>query len=364
MAKYRPISPQHAWRSNRSSNLDMVERYGELYLLSSPFANVIGCYKIVERIAAAEIGLNVEQLLAIFHRLEACGIALYENGHILVRTWFLHNTWESAFAGNVAKAALREIANLPAELRAKWELACIDAGVPQEIISGFVAESLQSPLEVPRKALSNKNHNIEQKTEQKTTTTTPKSSNVEQHRGGSYLTELHLLPIAENHRAFIESSVQGLSPEDAQRIADEVVGALEAARSGKREPIRGLHGWLPELVDRLRRGSFVPQWGPEIADKRNSAMQAQQRNEDATRERKAELERQEQERSIAEALLQEISSADLVEFAALAEPHVPLRDLRPKVKEAILRREMPPGLGCAAVLVAAKQWRAKVGAEQ
>lgn len=363
MARYRPISPEQAWRSTRSAQLNMAERYGEFYLLTSPFSNAIGCYRIVERIAAAEIGLSLDQFLDMLNRLQNRGIAVFENGYILVRTWFLHNTWESALQGNVAKAAIRDVAELPAKMRENWISACIEAGVPEEIIEKFIPEPLPSPSQGATNPLNNKNNNIEQLTRTGTTTTQDKESKVV--RGGSRNEiALHLLPIAEIHRAFIESCVQDLSPEDAQKIADEVSGALEAAQNGKREPIHGMHGWLPTLVDRLRHGTFIPQCGPAIAARRAAAAQAQQREVESTLSKAIELKRQEQEQTETLKILQTLSPADLDVFSVIAEKHVPIREMRPKIKEAISNRELPTGLGGAAVLAAAKEWRFKMEMKQ
>lgn len=363
MAKYRPISPAQSWRSTRSSALDVRERYCEIYLLTSPFSNPIGCYPLVENIAAAEIGLSAEELLSMLSRLQSKGIIIYEYGHVLVRTWFFHNIWQSTLLGNVAKMALSDVAALPPELQKKWASACIEVGIPEEIVDQFIPKPLSAPLEEASHPLSNKNYNkTEHQTEHGTTNAT--KTNINEMESGSSILKINLLPIAENHRNFIEAAVCGLSPDDAQKIADEVCGALQAVKDGKREPIRGLHGWLPKLVERLHNDTFAPQWGLDVAARRKAAVQTQQRENESARQNEVDHELQMRERSNAEALLHALSPEDLENFAALAESLIPLRNFRPKIRESIVKREVPLGLGCAAVLGAAKEWRSKEGAKQ
>ena len=61
-ASYRPIRQQETWCSLMSAEMTISERYGQLYLLTSPHTNTIGCYALVPRIAAAEAGLSTEEL--------------------------------------------------------------------------------------------------------------------------------------------------------------------------------------------------------------------------------------------------------------------------------------------------------------
>jgi hypothetical protein len=145
VARYRPISPDQCWRSSRSAALTISERQGELYLLTSPFSfvNPLGCYSIVQRIAAAEMGISVDELTNILDRLDEKGIVLCIDNYIVVKTWFLHNTWESTFQGNVAKAALRAAAGFPLRVRKEWAIAAQEAGVPEHVLRQFL-ESLES----------------------------------------------------------------------------------------------------------------------------------------------------------------------------------------------------------------------------
>ncbi|MBK6907834.1 MAG: hypothetical protein IPH08_12480 [Rhodocyclaceae bacterium] len=358
MAKYRPISPEQAWRSTRSTGLDSFERYVELYLLSSPFSNAIGCFRFVLRIAAAEIGMSCEDLFATLSRLEQKGIVLVQGDFVLVRTWFFHNFWDSTFAGNVAKAASREAAELPPAIHTQWTIACIEAGVPAEVISKFSGKPLQSPLEQPNKGLSNNNQTEPQPDENTTTTiTAPPCS-----RGGGDSFSLELLPIGEPHRRIIESSLDGIDFTDAQAIADEVCGALAAADIGRRKPILGLHGWIPALVESFKSGSFVPQWGTKVAQERERTLTNAERERSARAEDEREIVRQKEARYSATALLQSLSETDLYEFIRAVEPQVKLPKLLPAIRDSILRREVPQGLGGSIVVSASRTWSMQPGA--
>lgn len=360
MAKYRPISPENAWRSSRGARLEIEERYVEFYLLSSPFSNVIGCYPIVEQIASAEIGFHdPKKLVDVLERLQAQGIITYEAGYVLVRTWFFHNTYESAFQGNVAKAAIREVASLPLELREQWVASCIEAGVPEDVINQLFSQPLKSPSAGTSKGLLHNNHHKKPEQEQKTTTTTKqKDTQGDNDGGGSNEIEMKisLVPLANPHRAFIESALSNLPIEDAQMIADEVGGTLEAAARGERAPIRGLHGWLPTLVNRLHEGSFVPQWGPDIARKREISIKNAQQVIESAHQRQEENRKQEEAMAEAASLLAALNESDLQELAIIAAQLTPMRDLRSRIRDAVIKREIPKGLGKIEILKATREW--------
>lgn len=358
MARYRPIAPEKAWRTASAGKLTREDRYTELYLLTSTFSNVIGCYAIAENIAAVEAGFdNTADLIAALNRIQAHGIIVYEDGHVLVRTWFYHNTWESAFTGNVAKLAQKEITALPHGLREKWALSCLEAGVPEETLKLFVTKPLTPPSIDPPKGLqhNNDNENLEQN---ETTTGTEHNPAIENASGGGcrYFKTIFLTPLTECHRPFIESALKDLSQEDAQTIADEVCGALEAAAKGKRKSIDGLHGWLPKVVARFHENKFTSQWGPAIAKSREENLRKAKQTVEIRNLQQDALEKQEMAMVEAESLISNFSHDDLQEFATLAETFIPTRDAKIRIRESVMQREIPPGLGTAAILQAIKKW--------
>jgi len=336
----------------------MTNRYGELYLLSSPFSNPIGCYRIVEGIAAAEMGLNLEQFVNILSSLQASGIAVYESGYILVRTWFLHNTWESTLQGNVAKIAVHNVAEMPMALREKWVLASIEAGVPEEALKPFLTKPLASPSVGASKGLQYKNDNKNIEHQQETTTTTEQILANENASGGSGkdCSAIFLTPLAEHHRAFIESALRDLSPDDAQMLADEVGGTLEAAAKGKRKAIDGLHGWLPKVVTHFHENKFTPQWGPAVAKCREENLRKAKQEVENTYLQQCALEKQVSATAKAKSFISDLSSDDLQEFASLAETFAPMGVAKKRIRESVLQREIPLGIGKAAILQAMMEW--------
>jgi hypothetical protein len=274
MARYRPISPEQTWRSADSCDLTISERYGELYLLTSPFTNTIGCYRVVSRIAAAEMGLSQEEFINVVQRLQDRGVIVCVDDFILVRTWFRHNSWEATFSGNVAKAAAKELASLPDELRALWVRASLDGGVPEVAVRGLLPdfdittrkvcakrsvdalggtrEGLDRDLPAPSKEPPNYNNN---ENNNETKNTTP--------------TQLIFDDSIESHRKLLSPLLVGVEIDVAQAILDELVGALESVKRGnRRKPIGSVRAWVAELVKLAKSGRFDPELAPIIRARR------------------------------------------------------------------------------------------------
>jgi hypothetical protein len=90
-----------------------------LYLLTSPYSNIIGVYQIVPRIAAAEMGWTADQLLTILKRLNDSNIALFdvESGFVWVKNWWDHNSAKMAVATTLRSKTLSQIDAVPASWR-------------------------------------------------------------------------------------------------------------------------------------------------------------------------------------------------------------------------------------------------------
>lgn len=259
-ARYRPISPEQCWRSSRSAALTISERQGEFYLLTSPFsfANPLGCYSIVPRISAAEMGISVDELDNILDRLHAKGIASRVDSYIVVRTWFLHNTWESTFQGNVAKAALKAAAGFPRTVLDEWAQASLAAGVPTNVLQQFL-ESLGSPLQGASKGLAdnNNNHNPDSNKTKTTPTLTERG-------GGALQFEKSVAHLVED----LSEWVAPLDRKTAQLVVDELADAFERANLGKREPIGRPSVWVAKLVKSALDGTFQPDGARRIQRRR------------------------------------------------------------------------------------------------
>lgn len=363
MARYRPISPNATWRSTQTADMGLLERYVELYLLTNTFANSIGCYRLVEVIAAAETGLGREELLSAINGLQQRGLVTYADGFMLVRRWFFHSTWDSTFRGKVTQSALREVMELPAAMQLAWREACQQAGVSVETLDELFGEPLGSPMKGAGKGLAHGNNN-EQRPKQETNVTTTTLPVVDTVSSGGDISRLDLLPLVEQHRAFIEACTSGLLPEQAQMIADEFGGVFESAARGERQPVHGLHRWLPTLVNNLKEGSFVPQFGPGVAKRRDKARKAVKVEQEIAQRKEEDRKKLNCLEKMAASLLSELPLAELKELAEKAASYQPVPRFRERMREEILARKVPEGLGRVELMRAVDEWVLKGGALQ
>lgn len=253
--KYRPISPKQAWTSVHSSEMTLSERFLLLYLLTSPMSNLIGCFPLVPRIAAAQMNTSVDELANGLDRLEKLNSAIYRDGWVLVRTWFHHNMWESTFAGNVAKAIPKELVEVPTSLLPLWIRSCLDARVPQEVLDRVMGGLGQSPFQGACKGLDQQN---------KTETDTEKELQTDMTAGGALKLHsspadlsLHLTVVAKRHK---------LTTDQERLLAKALSEQFANQAIGKAKPILNLEAWLravaanissqhSEATDRLLDGS-------------------------------------------------------------------------------------------------------------
>lgn len=351
MAKYRPIAQEHIWRNPSCAGLPGNARLALLYLLAGSFTNTIGAYPVHPGIAAAEMELETtDEFITLLRQLQNRSLVHFEDGIIIVAAWFRHNTWESTLQGKVQKLAEREYKQLPQHLRTKWIEFSLAAGVPRQAIENFIRMPLASPIDTEQQQHHSHEHNY---TEQKiniTTTAEPNSS------GGQSMSALYLTDAAEPYRQFIERALQALPHDDAQQIADECSGTLEASTSGKRPPICGFHQWLPTLVENFRSGKFAPQWGPEIARRRHAAQQqAQQQIAHANQQRQNNDEYQ-RRCNYAEMLLLGLSVDELEQFADLANRRLLTHEQKSRARMAVLNRQLDNGMVKSTIVETAERW--------
>ncbi|WP_286745974.1 hypothetical protein [Aquabacterium sp. UBA2148] len=300
--RYRPICPQQAWRSQLAHSLTSVERFGELYLLTNPAANAIGCYPLIPRIAAAEIGMSADEMQNVILRLEEMSVAILRDGHILVKTWFLHSTWESTLTGNVLKTALADIRRMPPQLHTHWRDACVAAGAPAPLVDDCMVKALQSPCQGTTKALAHTNE-TEPRTNSDTTTTNDSHSE----------SALWLSPGAEAHRqTLLRIAREGdLTPAQMQELGYELSARIDAASQGTGKSIGVASRWLSALAQAQRQGQSILQAGVPLRDAQHrTRAKHQQQDRDATA-REEERNRSLREREQAESALQALDDAAL-----------------------------------------------------
>lgn len=354
MASYRPISQNSAWRSTSAASMLMSERYLEYYFLTSPFSNAIGCYQIVPSIVVAEMGLSSQDELAgLLAQLQAKGIIYRSDNFVLVTTWFHHNKWKSALQGNVKKLAQQEIEALPTALQEKWVETSLKSGVPLDGIRPLVPSFFKNQEGAP-KGLAHKNETeTKLKTELETTT-------IQQPSGSCGLSNnLFLVPLAEPHRSFFESALKDYSIVDAQLIADEAGGALEAAAKGERPQIVGLQAWLPSLIAAFNNGTLANNFAHKIAERRKIETKEAERIE--AERQKVQENHQKIQASLqkTETLLQELDESQLHEFASQASEKAISKKWRSEICDSILNRKIPESPVCRnPVLLVAESWQA------
>jgi hypothetical protein len=59
-----------------------------------------------------------------------------------------------------------------------------------------------------------------------------------------------------------------LKSDEAQLIADEFAGVLEAASVGEHRGIRSKHGWIKRVIALCKAGEFVPEYGRRVKARR------------------------------------------------------------------------------------------------
>lgn len=134
MGRQRTIDDAEFWRSPRIANRSQEDKATLLYLLTSPYSNIIGVYPIVPRIAASEMGWTADQLIPVLERLASLELISFDepSGFVWVRIWWYHNRLRAAFLGNLAKRAYAELCKVPSNWRTdvqNWIASHDDGGI-------------------------------------------------------------------------------------------------------------------------------------------------------------------------------------------------------------------------------------------
>lgn len=346
MVRYRPISPAAAWRDPVMAEVEIPCRFAEIYLLTSTFANVIGCFQIVDSIAAVEIGMSLDEFRSVVNKLVDHGIIVRYQDYILVTRWFKHHGWESVLKGNVAPRAVKEAAALPEELRSLWVSATINAGAPSEFVLKIV------PLASPTQGASKGDaHSTINKT--LTSTTTEPDAGTE--------SQLQLSSCIEPHRGYLERETAHLGLELAQKVADELAGAITAAKSGKRPEIGSIEGWVSAVIKSAGAGGFRQEFGLAILKEREASLSNQNKiaNEEAA---KLHSQQQLDQRvQFAEQSLQCFSTESLAALVARFKYTNVISSAKKVAADALLQRKVLRGPSCIAALEVIEEF-AKQGA--
>lgn len=122
MGRQRTINDAEFWRSPRIADRTQEDKASLLYLLTSPYSNIIGIYSIVPRIAAAEMGWTAEQLIATLKRLESIPLVRYDDssGYVWVTNWWDHNSAKMAVATTLRAKTYAQIDEIPPQWRTEF----------------------------------------------------------------------------------------------------------------------------------------------------------------------------------------------------------------------------------------------------
>lgn len=119
MGRQRTINDAEFWRSTKIADKTQEDKATLLYLLTSPFSNIVGVYQLVLKIAAAEMGWSADQLLPVLARLSHAGAIKFEesSGFVWVKIWWDHNSAKMAIATTLRQRTFEQIEQIPVDWR-------------------------------------------------------------------------------------------------------------------------------------------------------------------------------------------------------------------------------------------------------
>lgn len=236
------------WRDPALATLTTEDKYGLLYLHSSPFSNTIGVYSFVPSIMAAELGWDTNsQLWPVLQRLADKDLLAInvQASYLWVKTWWGHNA-ANGLGATVKTKAVREIQVMPAD----WQLEYIHDLLPrllsnQDTYKWFKAELTAAlpglsldrlPLAYPSSTDGQaRNTNLQTKS-------ISNSAPASQAAGDAYKLS-----------AKVESQMNGLSEDQKRTIRHQV--ARSSANGGIRT---SPEIYAQSLITMARKGLLVP----------------------------------------------------------------------------------------------------------
>ena len=294
MSRQRTINDQ-IWRSNRLSGCTVEDRYALFYFLTSPFSNVIGAYEVVLRVAASEMGWDVEsQLINVIRRLVDADLIYFDAdaNYVWVKVWWDHNSAKMAVASTLRKKTLQQIEALPERWRNDYVDDFINRLPADDPLRDTVASALASPSDRVSAAYADPSDSqswiqsaphgalINQGVSEPDTLCTPYPNGMDRRLGNTTTNTNSIYntttttgtgnglqypsSLAPAERMSIQNLIANIPPESAQALLDELEGAIKKPGTIRTTKVAYLKG----LVDRHRRGGFVPAAGIPIATRR------------------------------------------------------------------------------------------------
>ena len=139
------------WRDSQIWGLSQEDTATLLYLLTSPSSNIIGCYRVVWRIAAAEMGWTADQMLVVVKRLQEKDLIEYtDSGWVWVKIWWRHNSTAVALnpKSKLVSHARKQFADIPRDWLAAFGKSLEALGINTREI-GFPSPIKAAPDAAP-----------------------------------------------------------------------------------------------------------------------------------------------------------------------------------------------------------------------
>ena len=306
------------WRDSQIWGLSQEDTATLLYLLTSPSSNIIGCYRLVWRIAAAEMGWTADQMLVVIKRLQEKELIEYtDSGWVWVKIWWRHNSAAVAISpkSKLISHARKQFADIPRDWLAAFGksleamgINTQEIGYPSPIKIAPDAPS-HAPSDAPSHAPSHA-PSVNAQTHQQmgsdapcdapcdapwygaggnrylvsSNTTTTSSSSKESNPVVVVVNDLIFPPqTPQAERDSIQAVLvsTGVGEEFWQMLVDELYGART------HREISNPVGYIRGMAERSISGTFTPERGISVANAREAAA-AQARQDEA--QKKAFLE--------------------------------------------------------------------------
>tara|TARA_R110001592_G_scaffold91274_1_gene267351 strand:+ start:3928 stop:5037 length:1110 start_codon:yes stop_codon:yes gene_type:complete len=159
------------------------------------------------------------------------------------------------------------------------------------------------------------------------------------------LRNIYLLAGAERYRKLITRSVESLSQDLAQQVADEISGTIKAIEQGKRSPVFGFSSWIPSLCEKAERGELVVQYGLAVAKSRAADHRAARATKKECSDNKRSIEQLSHDAEVANYIINTISQETLTELTESVVVKFPFKKIKLAISAALLSRQLPNGLG-------------------
>lgn len=229
MGRQRVIDDAGFWRSVQISVRSQEDKATLLYLLTSPFSNIVGVYQIVPHVAAAEMGWTSEQLFPVLARLSDASLIDYDENScsVWVKIWWDHNSARMAVGPSLRAKTYDQIGQIVGQ----WQQAYIAdfvarlptkddlrASIARELSQAMNTVSTPCPYPEDRGASNTTSNGIS------ISTTTPTPPGVQE------AASLEFPKLDETELAELRTRIEMFPHSIRQDVLDEIEGKRRAGR--------------------------------------------------------------------------------------------------------------------------------------